>query len=334
MKNWKKIFILAIIMVAVVGCGEIPTLKNGEQKVASLENGGVSADSLYTVLKNKYGAEAFVDLLDTEILNDKYEETDEENEYIDSQIEDLKSSAEENDIAYEDLLSYYGFENDDDAKEYLTLTYRRNLAVNEYVEKDIKDSEIEDYYENEVYGDIEVKHILIAPDTTDDMTTEEQEAADEEAKKQAEDIIEKLDDGEDFDKLAEKYSDDSSTASKGGSLGWISTGDMVDEFDAAAFALKKGEYTDSPIKTTYGYHIIYKLDEKEKPELDDVKSDILEDLVSEKLNADPTLYYETLENIREDAGLKFEDSELKKAYNEYMTSLKTQASSSNETTSE
>ena len=364
MKNWKKIFILAIIMVAVVGCGEIPTLKNGEQKVASLENGGVSADSLYTVLKNKYGAEAFVDLLDTEILNDKYEETDEENEYIDSQIEDLKSSAEENDIAYEDLLSYYGFENDDDVKEYLTLTYRRNLAVNEYVEKDIKDSEIEDYYENEVYGDIEVKHILIAPDTTDDMTTEEQEAADEEAKKQAEMDEQNLEAKAEEPVVAKKAptrkttstakkattaKKPASTTKKAASTTTkkatflvveeaaflvVEAGDMVDEFDAAAFALKKGEYTDSPIKTTYGYHIIYKLDEKEKPELDDVKSDILEDLVSEKLNADPTLYYETLENIREDAGLKFEDSELKKAYNEYMTSLKTQASSSNETTSE
>ena len=89
MKNFKKILILAILMVAVVGCGEIPTLKNGEQMVASLENGGVSADSLYAVLKNKYGAAAFVDLVDTEILNKKYEETDDEKNYIDSQIEEM-----------------------------------------------------------------------------------------------------------------------------------------------------------------------------------------------------------------------------------------------------
>ena len=328
MKNFKKILILAILMVAVVGCGEIPTLKNGEQMVASLENGGVSADSLYAVLKNKYGAEAFVDLVDTEILNKKYEETDDEKNYIDSQIEEMKTSAEENEMEFDDLLGYYGFENEKEMEEYLTLTYRRNLAVNEHIEKNIKDKEIENYYDEEVFGDINVKHILIAPDTTDDMTTEEKEKEEKEAKKAAEDIIKKLNDGEDFDKLAEKYSDDSSTAKKGGSLGWISTGDMVAEFDAAAFDLEKGKYTKEPVKTTYGYHIIYKVNEKEKPKLNEVKDDIIEDLISDKLNSDPTLYYNTLEEIREDAGLKFEDSELKKAYNEYMLSLKNQASSS------
>ena len=332
MKHWKKFLMLAIIMIAVVGCGQIPTLKNGEQKVASLDNGGVSADSLYAVLKTKYGAESFVNLLDTEILDDMYEETDDEKDYIDSQIKDLKSSAEENEISYEELLTYYGFEDDEDVEDYLSLNYRRNLAVNEYVEKSIKDSEIEDYYENEVYGDIKVKHILIAPDTTDDMTTEEKEAAENEAKKEAENIIKKIKNGEDFDKLAKKYSDDSSTASKGGSLGWISTGDMVDEFDAAAFALKKGKYTTSPVKTTYGYHIIYKQDEKDKPTLKEVKDEVLENLVSQKLNDDPTLYYNTLEEIREDAGLKFEDKELKKAYNEYMANLKNQAQSNAEST--
>lgn len=334
MKNLGKICVIAALMVGVVGCGAIPTLKNGEQLVASLDEGGVSADSLYTKLKEKYGAQEFVDLLDTEILNNKYEETDEEKEYLTDQVNDLKSSAKENDISYDDLLSYYGFESDKDVKEYFRLSYRRDLAVNEYVQKDLKDSEIEKYYEDEVYGDIKVKHILIAPDTTDDMSSEEKEAAEKEAKKEAEDIIKKLKDGEDFDKLAKKYSDDSSNASKGGDLGWISTGDMVEEFDAAAFKLKKGKYTTSPVKTTYGYHIIYKVDEKDKPKLDEVKDDIIETLVKDKLAEDPTLYYDTLDSIRKDAGLKFEDSDLKTAYNKYMQNLKQQATSSAEQSTE
>ena len=217
-------------------------------------------------------------------------------------------------------------------KEYFRLTYRRDKAVNEYVQKDLKDSEIEKYYEDEVYGDIKVKHILIAPDTTDDMSSEEKEKAEKTAKKEAEDIIKKLKDGEDFDKLAKKYSDDSSNAKKGGDLGWISTGDMVEEFDAAAFKLKKGKYTTSPVKTTYGYHIIYKVDEKDKPKLDEAKDDIIETLVKNKLNEDPTLYYTVLDKIRKDAGLKFEDKNLKTAYNKYMQNLKQQAKSSSQST--
>lgn len=327
MKKTKKLLLLAVLLILVTGCA-VPTLKNGEEKVASLDKGGISADALYSVLKTKYGAEAFIDLLDKEILNNKYEETDDENEYISSQIEELKDSAEQNDVSYDQLLSYYGFKKEKDLKEYLRLNYRRDLAVNEEVAKTLKDKEIKKYYEDEIYGDIKVKHILISPDTTDDMSTEEKEEAEKAAKKNAESIIKKLQNGEDFAKLAKKYSDDSSNAKKGGDLGWISTGDMVDEFDAAAFKLKKGKYTTSPVKTTYGYHIIYKVDEKSKPKLSKVKDEIVDTLVSNKLSEDATLYYTSLEEIREDAGLKFEDSELKKLYNAYIQNQKSQAESS------
>lgn len=326
MKKTKKLLMLAVLLILVTGCA-VPTLKNGEQKVASLDKGGISADALYSALKTKYGAEAFVDLLDKEILNNKYEETDDEKEYISSQIKELKESAEQNNISYDQLLSYYGFKKESDLKEYLRLNYRRDLAVNEEVEKTLKKKEIEKYYEDEIYGDIKLKHILISPNTTDDMSTEEKEKAEADAKKKAEDIIKKLNKGEDFSKLAKKYSDDSSNAKKGGDLGWVSTGDMVDEFDAAAFKLKKGKYMTSPVKTTYGYHIIYKIDEKAKPKLEKVRDEIVDALVSNKLKEDATLYYNSLEAIREDAGLKFEDKELKKLYNTYVSNQKSQAKS-------
>ena len=279
-------------------------------------------------MKTKYGAQEFIDLLYLEILNKNYKEDDAEKEYLNDQVEELKSNAKSNNISYDDLLAYYGFKDDDAVKDYFRLTYRRDKAVNEYISKELKDSEIEDYYKDKVYGDIKVKHILIAPDTSDDMTTEEKENAEKEAKKEAENIIKKLNDDEDFEKLAKKYSDDSATVKKGGDLGWISTGDMVEEFNDAAFKLKKGKYTSSPVKTKYGYHIIYKIDEKDKPKIEKVKDDIKENLVKEKLKNNKTLYYETLENIREDAGLKFEDKELRKAYNNYMNNLKKQATSS------
>lgn len=334
MKNIGKLFVLATLTIAVVGCGTIPTLKNGEQLVASLDKGGVSADALYTKLKDKYGAQEFVDLLDTEILDSKYKEDDAEKEYLNEQIKELKSSAKENNISYEDLLSYYGFDNDDAVKDYFRLTYRRDKAVNDYVADKLTNSEMKKYYNDEVYGDIKLKHILISPDTSDDMTTEEKDKAIEDAKKEAKDIIKKLDKGEDFEKLAKKYSDDSATSKKGGDLGWVSTGDMVEEFDEAAFKLKKGKYTSSPVKTTYGYHIIYKVDEKAKPKFKKAKSEIKDALVKQKLEDDPTLYYNTLDSIRKEAGLKFEDKDLKKAYNTYMNNLKNQASSSNSSSEE
>ena len=133
MKNIKKIIVLSLLMVLVVGCGAVPTLKNGEQKVASLDNGGISADSLYEKMKNKYGAQEFVDLLDTEILNKMYEETETEKENIKSQVDELKKSAKENNVTFDQLLSYYGFSSEKDLKNYLRLASRREKAVNDYL---------------------------------------------------------------------------------------------------------------------------------------------------------------------------------------------------------
>ena len=328
MKSIKKIVILSLLLLTVVGCGAVPTLKNGEQKVASIKNGGISADALYEKMKTKYGAQEFIDLVDTEILNKKYKETEAEKENIKSQIDELKKSAKENNVTFEQILAYYGFENEKSLKDYLRLSYRRDQAVNDYISKLLSDKEIKSYYDKEIYGDIKAKHILISPNTTDDMSTEEKEAAENKAKKQAEDIIKKLDNKEDFSKLAKKYSDDTATAKKGGDLGWFSTGDMVAEFDEAAFKLKKGTYTKTPVKTTYGYHIIYKVDEKKKPTLEDSKKTIVDTLVKKKKEEDGSLYYTALDKIRKNAGLKFEDDELKKAYTKCVQNQKSQAKSS------
>ncbi|MDE1896841.1 MAG: peptidylprolyl isomerase [Rhodospirillales bacterium] len=72
---------------------------------------------------------------------------------------------------------------------------------------------------------------------------------------QAEDIIKQLNKGADFAKLAEKDSIDPG-AKNGGELGWFSKDEMVPEFADAAFALKKGEYTKTPVHTQFGWHVI------------------------------------------------------------------------------
>ncbi len=78
--------------------------------------------------------------------------------------------------------------------------------------------------------------------------------------------------GEDFAGLAERWSEDPGSASKGGDLGWFAQGRMVHEFDSAAFAMKEGEIS-PPIKTQFGYHIIkhlgYKTDVDTSPRASD-----------------------------------------------------------------
>jgi hypothetical protein len=79
-------------------------------------------------------------------------------------------------------------------------------------------------------------------------------------------IIEKLKNGEDFATLAKELSEDTGTAVNGGDLGWFGSGAMVPEFETAAFALKKpGDFTLTPVKSQFGFHIIQLIAKQNRP---------------------------------------------------------------------
>jgi len=95
-------------------------------------------------------------------------------------------------------------------------------------------------------------------------------------KAKAEDVLKQIKAGGDFAKLAEKYSDDKTNASKGGDLGWIQRGQMVPEVEQVTFGLKPGQTSDV-ISTNYGFQIV-QVQEKEEGHqrsLDDAKGEIV-----------------------------------------------------------
>jgi peptidyl-prolyl cis-trans isomerase C len=81
---------------------------------------------------------------------------------------------------------------------------------------------------------------------------------------EAKSIIAQLQKGADFADLAKKYSTDPSGSSNGGDLGWFGKNEMVPEFAEAAFATPKGQYTKTPVKTQFGWHVIEVLDRRTK----------------------------------------------------------------------
>ena len=323
MKKIVKVTASALaICLLVTGCGNNAELKDNNT-VVKTDEGKITADALYENLRDKYGISVLVDMIDHQLFDEKYKTDETEEETINAQIEQMKSQYNNDEEAFNAAIQQYlGVEDEDELREMLSLEYKRNLAIEEHVKNSVTDDEIQKYYDDEVIGDMKVRHILIKPETTDDMSTEEQTEAEEKAKKEAEDLIKKLDDGADFEELAKEYSDDTGSASDGGLIDYFNKDDNMDEaFLNASIDLEEGKYTEEPVQSSFGYHIILKLDQKKKPKLNKVKNDIIETLAEEKLNEDAALRYNALIEIREEAGIKFNDDSLKKDYDELMQQL-------------
>jgi peptidyl-prolyl cis-trans isomerase C len=142
----------------------------------------------------------------------------------------------------------------------------------------VSDAEVQAYYDahKSDYEILKARHILIrVKGAPMEATPGKPELTDEEAKAKAEEIRKRIVGGEDFAKVAEAESDDTSGKS-GGDLGEFKHGMMVPPFEKAAFALKPGEISE-PVLSPFGYHII-QVESHTTKSLDEVKPEIIAQL--------------------------------------------------------
>jgi peptidyl-prolyl cis-trans isomerase C len=128
-----------------------------------------------------------------------------------------------------------------------------------------------------------------------------------ETEEEAKDILEKINQGEDFAALAKSFSKDTNSAKKGGDLGYFSRGKMVPEFEQAVMGLKVGEVS-KPVQTRFGYHIIKPTDIKKCKEADFQQSNdaIKKQLITERKKA---LFDSYVEKLRSESSVtKNEDA--------------------------
>lgn len=310
------VIIIAILLIVLIGVSTKNTkTKDGDDIVVQVDGKTITANDLYEELKKQSGQSVAINLIDDYILNKEYETTSEMEESAESTIETYKNTYGD---SYEQFLEYNGISDDNELKELLIKNSKLTSATEDYIKDNLTEKEMKEYYENNIVGDISAKHILISYEEDEDLSDEENEAKKEEAKAKAEEVIEKLKNGEDFSALAKEYSDDEGTKENGGDLGYFNTGDMVEAFETAAYALDVNEYTTEPVETEYGYHIIMKTGQKDKPSYKKSKDTIKEKLVEEKKEEDSTISVKAMIALREEYNIKIKDKTIKSDYNSYI----------------
>lgn len=311
--------IITIIVVIIIWPKRIATLKDGTQPILTVNNTTYTADDLYNDMKDTYSINILINSLDKMILDKKYKEDNEMNDSVKKTAEYYYSMYEQyQNITKEQFLENKGFKSEKEFLEYLKLDYRRNLYYDEYVKNLINEKDIEKYYKDEVFGDVNSKHILVSV-SKDDTSENEKELSDEDAKKLANEIIDKLNKGTSWDDVINEYKDKITNED----LGYRAFNASLDTaYIKEMKNLKVNTYSKTPILSSYGYHIVYKIDQKDKPELKNVKEDIITILAEEKKNNDNNLYQKALINLRKEAKLEFKDTDLGEKYNKYISAYK------------
>jgi len=175
--------------------------------------------------------------------------------------------------------------------------YRLRALRDAYFEKQVRDSvpeaDARALYDERVKSlpsqeEVRASHILVKTQ--------------DEAKK----VLEELKGGGEFAALAKKYSQDRGGA-QGGDLGYFTRGQMVKEFEDAAFVLEKGKLSE-PIETQFGWHVLKVEDKRNRqpPSFEEVKDQIKTSLVQNKLRG-------SVQDLRNKATIEFLDPEIKKA---------------------
>ncbi len=144
--------------------------------------------------------------------------------------------------------------------------------LNNFIKNETSEENVKNFYNNYVksfqkYTEINASHILVK------------------TKNEAVSIINKLNNKSQFSELAREYSIGPS-AKNGGNLGWFGPGQMVKEFEKAAFLLEKGNISQKPIKTKFGFHVIKLNDIRNaKPKkLNEIKNNIIEKITKISLS--------------------------------------------------
>lgn len=323
MRRWVLTFLGVLVFALIVtGCGEKPIAEvNGETLTRKefdirVDQARVYSEQMGVSFEGEQGQELLNQLKQNVVnqwIDEKLVMQAGEKEGVTAGVDEIEAFLEERikkgfqkDEEYQDWLKKQQMTEDDLKRMIMYQLTGQGLFEKVTSRVTIDDETAQKQFEQdkENWEKVKVSHILVE--------ARKGQASEEEltnAKNKAKNIVGELDEGADFAKLAQKYSDDPGTKGQGGLLDMEfsrSTLELVPEFVTGAFQLSKvGEYSHEPVQTDFGYHII-KLDAK-KSTFEEVKEDVKNYLAQEEKNI---VFQDHMENFRENSQITnslFED---------------------------
>lgn len=280
---------LATSVLTLAACSDNAE-KATDDVVVSTEYGDITKEEFYKELKSVAGQKLIEQFVVEQVLENSYKVSDED---VNAEFEAFKETYG---ASYATMLNMYGYTEESYLDELKLGMLSQKLT--EDVEKTVTDEEVKAQYEQGKY-ELNARHILV-----DDEKT-------------ADEVYKKLQAGEDFATVAQEYSKDTGSAANGGELGWFSVGQMVTEFNDAAYALELNTIS-KPVKSSYGYHIIEVTDKREVEDyaaFEEKEAEIRQTIVGRKAND------KLIELVRA-ANVDIKDEDLKDALQAYLPAEK------------
>ena len=277
--------VLALTLAASLG---LAACSDSNEVVVTSTVGDLTKEDFYEEMKKLAGTQFLEQIVIEKVLNDKYEVSKED---VDAEFEEVKAQFGDE---FQNALKESGLTED---------TLRSNIKFNQLRNKAIADSitdeDIKAYYD-QASMELKARHILVKDEET------------------ANEVIEKLNAGEDFATLAKELSEDTGSAENGGDLDWFTVGKMVTEFNDAAYALEVNEIS-KPVKSQFGYHIIQVTDKREIEDfgtLEEKKDAIKETLIA-NAQASTTYWQTVVADLVKEAKIEVKDKDLSGAFSDF-----------------
>ncbi|KJY58053.1 Foldase protein PrsA [Lactobacillus kimbladii] len=284
----------AVIAVASMALSTA-ACSNGGKTVASYKGGKITQQEYYDEMKkSQSGKTALANMIINRVLEQQYGN---------------KVSKKQVDKQYNNYKKQYGSQFDAVLQQngMTASSFKQNLKTNLLTEAALKDiKKISKSQEDKVWKDyqpkVKVQHILVSK------------------KSKAEEITNELKNGKSFKSLVKKYSLDTGTKNNEGKLpAFDSTDSSLDPaFKKAAFKLKTGEITKSPVKSQSGYHVIKMIKHPAKGTFASHKKEI-DDQIYQTMSQDQQTMHDVLAKVIKKAGVDIKDKDLKDVLASYVS---------------